>query len=200
MADRACKTCGTDISHLHHFNKYCEEHSPKKAEPKQDVSEEERAAFKATQGKPSGESIAQKRIREIREERKHKRVNIGGFNLKMEAKLPPGMKGRWVNDVNGRIGYLESRGYTAVSEDMEGVVANNTGTGKNITQVVGTKEGGGEMTAHLMMIPEEIFEEDQAIKRKELDKVDEALNRGQQPDSGGHDMSNQYAHVNITHD
>ncbi len=43
---------------------------------------------------------------------------------------------------------------------------------------VGTNEDGTPITGILMKIPKEFFEEDQAIKQKEVDKVDEQILKG----------------------
>jgi hypothetical protein len=209
---------------MHHFSKFCEEHKPAKPARevqtpekegtvsretiraavktvreavKTDVTPEQRAAFK--EASAPTETIAEQRIREIRESRKNKRVEIGGHATRLDAKLPPGMKGRWVNDVNGRPKYLQDeRGYTFVTEDMAGVSAHNTGMGGNISQTVGTMEGGGGLSGVLMMIPEEIYEEDQATKRGALDDIDSALNRGETPDSDEQDMSQRYSDLKIS--
>ena len=43
---------------------------------------------------------------------------------------------------------------------------------------VGTNEDGSEIKGVLMRIPKEVFDEDQALKQKEADKVDEQIMRG----------------------
>jgi hypothetical protein len=45
-------------------------------------------------------------------------------------------------------------------------------------EAVGTNEDGSEITGVLMRIPKELYEEDQAAKQREVDKVDEQIMGG----------------------
>lgn len=46
------------------------------------------------------------------------------------------------------------------------------------SMVVGTNDDGSPITGVLMRQPKEFFEEDQKIKQKEVDRVDQAIKRG----------------------
>ncbi len=46
------------------------------------------------------------------------------------------------------------------------------------SMTVGTNDDGSEIKAVLMRIPEELYKEDQKLKQKEVDKVDEAIRKG----------------------
>lgn len=65
----------------------------------------------------------------------------------------------------GRIQRASNAGYEIVSSDITGMT-------------VGTNDDGTEIKGVLMRIPKETYEEDQKAKQKELDKVDEQINRG----------------------
>jgi hypothetical protein len=59
-------------------------------------------------------------------------------------------------------------GYEFVRSDNE----------KEKPQIVGTNDNGTPIRGFLMRIPKEIFDEDQAAKQKEVDKVDEQIRKG----------------------
>jgi hypothetical protein len=139
----------------------------------------------ATDRKAMG--AAAKRAEEIRAHRAEHRVNIDGVELKLETRgISHGYVGRWVND-DGHIEQLQRRGYEFVDENE--VKAKSDGTGTRISQIVGSKEGGERLQAYLMQIPKEIYDEDQKIKQREVDKVDEAIMSG---NAAGDDQSGTY--------
>ena len=53
--------------------------------------------------------------------------------------------------------------------------------GKSVSRTVGTREGGGGMTAYLMEMPTEWYEQDQALKEQERVKVDERMRANASP-------------------
>lgn len=65
----------------------------------------------------------------------------------------------------GRIQRALKAGYEVVDDEQSG-------------STVGTNEDGSEFKGILMRIPKELYDEDQAVKNKELDKIDEQINRG----------------------
>jgi hypothetical protein len=65
----------------------------------------------------------------------------------------------------GRIQRAQSAGYEVVEHDRSGETA-------------GTNEDGSEIKGILMRQPKEMYDADQALKNKEIDKVDEQIQRG----------------------
>ena len=100
------------------------------------------------------------------------RVPLGVSRIKLNASKREGYVRRWINDVPGRLNAAQQAGYEFVSDDP---LAASTNTGTRISQVVDKSTG---LTSYLMEIPEEFYEEDQAKKAEDLDKIDEELRRG----------------------
>jgi len=65
----------------------------------------------------------------------------------------------------GRIQRAKMAGYEMVAHERSG-------------EAVGTNEDGSEITGVLMRIPKEVYEEDQAAKQREIDKVDSQIMGG----------------------
>ena len=65
----------------------------------------------------------------------------------------------------GRIQRAKMAGYEMVPHERSG-------------EAVGTNEDGSEIQGVLMRIPKELYEEDQAAKQREIDKVDEQIMGG----------------------
>ena len=80
----------------------------------------------------------------------------------------------------GRIQRARAAGYEFVEDEQSG-------------SSVGTNEDGSEVKGVLMRIPKELYDEDQALKNKELDKVDKQIQR-QALDA---DLSQAYGDVKI---
>lgn len=83
---------------------------------------------------------------------------------------------RMVNDVDDRIERFKRGGYEIVTSEHEigmSTVERNTRTGKFGAAV--TKQVGGGVTAVLMRIPKEFYDEDQAAKAAEIDKTEAAM-------------------------
>lgn len=114
--------------------------------------------------KPPDPAVARERETSDRKER----VPLGVRRLKLAAPVEPGFQYRWINDGwghdPGRIAAAEAGGYVHV----EGVAPRR----------VGSNEGGKEITARLMRIPQELYDGDQAAKAKEIDEREEAINKG----------------------
>lgn len=103
-----------------------------------------------------------------------KRVPLGQQRPKMAVQASPGMVGRWVNDVGGRIQAAEQAGYQKVFTDPE----NPEGDKRPLSQTVGVKEDGSPLTAFYMEIPKKFYDEDQRTKQQQVDAVDDAIHRG----------------------
>ncbi len=83
---------------------------------------------------------------------------------------------RMVNDVDDRIERFKRGGYEIVTSEHEigmSTVERSTRTGKFGAAV--TKQVGGGVTAVLMRIPKEFYDEDQAAKAAEVDKTEAAM-------------------------
>jgi hypothetical protein len=76
---------------------------------------------------------------------------------------------RWFNDTPGRIQRAKDAGYEHVVDPR---------TKNPVTLVVGVAERGGGLSAFLMEIPREFYEEDFAAKQEALDEIDKAVQRG----------------------
>lgn len=104
---------------------------------------------------------------------KRPRRRLGGSTLALDAEQRKGYRRRWVNDEPGRIAEFQQAGYAHV--DDESLRSKFPAEGHISTQVGGTS---GPMVAYLMEQKEEYYDEDQAAKQAEIDKIDEQLLRG----------------------
>lgn len=120
-----------------------------------------------------------KRTEERKQERK-KRVPLGGYRSKLA--IPENLVDRkryvprWINDIPGRINQARDGGYTNVEDPN---------TGEDITAIVGRDESGQPITAYLMQIDKDFYEEDFQEKQKEVDKIDEAIYKGRVSEQPG---------------
>ena len=101
-------------------------------------------------------------------EGRQKRIPLGTPMPRLHAETRTGFVRRWINDDKGRLQRAEQAGYTGVQ----------TGDGQTEKRLVGTNEQGQPMYAHLMEQRQEYYDEDQAAKRAENAKVDEAIKAG----------------------
>ena len=108
------------------------------------------------------------------------RVPLGVSRPKLAVPQRQGYVRRWVNDVEGRLSSAEQGGYQFVENqslqigapDVDNV---NRDLGARTSRVVDKSTG---MKAYLMEIKQEYHEEDQGIKMRELDEVDQAIKNG----------------------
>lgn len=101
------------------------------------------------------------------------RIPLGHVAPKMARQASKGMVGRWLNDEAGRIEAARNAGYEHVMEST-GI----DGEEKPVSMVVGVAENGHPLKAYYMEIPEKFYREDQQAKQKEVDRVDDAILRG----------------------
>jgi hypothetical protein len=100
---------------------------------------------------------------------------------------------RWFNDQDGRIERAQAGGYTFVepkevpSLGFGAIHQGNSDAGSKVSKVV--SKGEPIIRAYLMKIQKEYYEADQKEKAKQVDKVDEALRRG---NAGGTNVENAY--------
>ena len=93
------------------------------------------------------------------------RKPFGMAREKLSYEPRPNYHRRWFNAVPGRIEAATEAGYTHVKDSQ----------GKVVTRVVSRYENGDALSAYLMEIPEEFYQEDQAAKQAEVDQVDQAI-------------------------
>ena len=116
-------------------------------------------------------------------EQRAERVPLGIKRSKLEVKdQDPAYMYRWINDVGGRVLDAQNGGYEFVTDAKvgEGDIANrNASAGNRVSRVVGTTDRGNAITAYLMRIRKEFYQDDQAAKKRQLDELDKALKAGQ---------------------
>jgi len=82
---------------------------------------------------------------------------------------------RWVNDVDNRIRMFERGGWEKVTEDVD--IGDRTVDSSNSKQSFATKYVGANVTAYLMKIRRDWYEEDQANKERTIKEKEEDLRR-----------------------
>lgn len=119
-----------------------------------------------------------------------KRVPLGGHRQKLNVhEKQKGYEYRWVNDVPGRIRAAEEAGYEFVNEATVGDTGDgNTDLGSRVSASVGSTGHSQDTKAYLMRIKQEWYDEDQAAKEAERQKVDAAIRQG----SVGSDQEGRY--------
>ena len=121
---------------------------------------------------------------------RRERVPFGQARTKLGVKgLPDNTVGRWVNDSDSRIQEMLDRGYRFVDKDGvfvgEDIIDGNASLDTRVSKIVGRDESGRPLTAHLMAIPKDFHEEDQAAKNQEINELDTAIREGQLSRSAG---------------
>jgi hypothetical protein len=113
------------------------------------------------------------------------RVPLGTHRLKLSAPLREGYHRRWVNDVPGRIMAFEAAGYQFVIKEAAPIIgeghdlSQSEGVGSRVSYYVGTQETGQPMMAYLMEIPQEWYDEDQAVKLGKIKETEAAMRTGE---------------------
>ncbi|MBW2003085.1 MAG: hypothetical protein JRI72_00510 [Deltaproteobacteria bacterium] len=111
----------------------------------------------------------QMKCRPKNKEERQERVPFGSPQRRFKPSPDDGYHYRVFNDnwrkEPGRIQRARAAGYEVVDDPMSG------GT-------VGTNDDGTEIKGVLMRIPQELYDEDQAKKNRELDKIDEQIYGG----------------------
>lgn len=125
-----------------------------------------------------------KRQEETKTKRKE-RIPLGGGHRRLSAPKPrPGMVQRWINSSPGRIDQAQLGGWSFVrdpeaskSGDKRQTENETTDIGTAMSRIVGEAYEGGGRRAYLMEIPEELYNEDQAVKYAKLNMIHAAINR-----------------------
>lgn len=101
----------------------------------------------------------------------------GGRNILTVHGKDPNYAYRWVNDNDAgmRIEKFKQGGWEVVQKDTEVKVGDKVVDQGSVVGSVTTRYVGQGTTAVLMRIPLEWYEEDQAAKQAELDKIDESM-------------------------
>lgn len=136
---------------------------------------------------------------EAAESQRKQRIKYGDPKLRMsvepslkEKLEKQGKVARWVNDEKGRVEKLQLMGYEFVPSEGEQIgdpdtFGGNTDMGSRISKIVGSTKDGKPLRSYLMVQDKESYEEDQSLKEAENKKVDEAIRRGANPQTGEHE-------------
>lgn len=137
----------------------------------------------------SKEEKSQRQL-EIEELRKT-RVPPGIPAKNLEYSSRPGYARRVVCDRHGRLERFVRGGWSFVEKDNleeqnPGLLKAGTREGgdSRVSQVVGTHKDNSPMIGYLMEIPEELYDEDQAVKMEQVDALESGLKTGKSADGG----------------
>lgn len=101
-----------------------------------------------------------------------------GFQYRLKSEPLPGFMTRWVNDDGARLDHFLGLGWDFVTNGDGGVKQHSTDPGNKVSRVVGHKQGGGEMRAYLLKIPQEGYDYYKQLEREQQKQVDETIRRG----------------------
>ena len=111
------------------------------------------------------------------------RKPFGGREQKLKYPDRAGYHRHWFNDEPGRIMRAEEAGYAQVNDPR----------GKPVSTVVGIGRGGGALTAFLMEIPQEWYEEDMAAQDMAVIDMLGQIKTGEYERPAGRDGQLRYA-------
>lgn len=130
---------------------------------------------------------------------RRKRVPVQGAD-RLSLPQRPGFSRRWVREYtnieperSGRIQRFLEAGYSFIQEKGLSVGAERAGDSTALDSRV-TKDGGSGITLYAMEIPQEYYDEDQAAKMEQVDRVERDIKSRLENDSG-----NAYGKVSISH-
>ena len=90
--------------------------------------------------------------------------------------IPEGYTGRWIKDLPGRIEAFINAGWSMLNQRGiligEGGLGSHREVGDVITRHAGPNDG---YTLYLMVLPTELYLQDQAVKQRHADEVDRAM-------------------------
>ena len=134
------------------------------------------------------ETVKSQRQLEIERIRKN-RVPPGIPSMNLDYPKREGYARRVVCDRHGRLDKFLAGGWSFVQQDdleekSSGALkaATREGLDSRVSQVVGTHKDNRPMTGYLMEIPEELYEEDQALKMEHIDNLEAGLRQGSDAD------------------
>lgn len=105
--------------------------------------------------------------------KRKERVPVGIKQYTLRSEHAPDKVGRWVNDRGDRLKRFQRGGYEFV--DDPDATESSDGLGSKKCKVVDKRTGE---KAYLMEIDKDLYDEDQAAKQAELDKVDNRIKTG----------------------
>lgn len=113
---------------------------------------------------------------------RQERIPLGKRFSKLTVPNRQGYQRRWLNDKPGRIEDAKNGGWSLV-DDPSLKVGNssddgNSELGSAVSRTVGVHEGGGQMRAYLMEIPQNMYNEDQQNKSTRRINVEKSIIRG----------------------
>lgn len=114
--------------------------------------------------------------------RRETRQPFGSQTQKLAYPKREGYHHHWFNDTPGRVDQALQAGYVHVKDK----------TGKNVSRVVGTQDGGGGLTAFLMEIPQEWYDEDMAREEERNFATEAAIKRGDLVGAPGMDNAERF--------
>jgi len=129
-----------------------------------------------------------KRADDRQPEGRRKRTPLGVMRGKLDAKIPDGFVGRWINDEGNRISAAIQGGWEFMKGGEpvgQGPVDLNSDLGSYTSQIAGTKDDGSPLRTYLMVIKREWYEEDQREKQRPVDEIDNQIRRGKFAPNGG---------------
>ena len=111
-----------------------------------------------------------------RPNRKAKRIPVSGSRdiLTVEGK-DPNFKYSWVNDTDNMLARFQRGGYQFVDHAVE--VGQSVADSSEGTSSIVSKDVGKGVTAYLMRIPMEFYEEDQRNKHKRITEQEDDMRR-----------------------
>lgn len=114
-----------------------------------------------------------------------RRTPLGQFRSKLSIdgyNIPDSKVARWVNDVPGRVQNALEGGYQLVRDPQREVdVGDDPLRTRKVDSAIAVTVGerdGKPLTAYLMVIDKDLYDEDQRDKQKPLNEMDDAIRRG----------------------
>lgn len=135
------------------------------------------------------DDVKSQRQQEV-ERRRKLRVAPGVASRNLDYPAKEGWVRRVVCDRHGRLDKFVNGGWSFVSKDDEGSenpegilkAGTREGLDSRVSQVVGTHKDNTPMHGYLMEIPEELYDEDQAVKMERIDALEGTLRAGMDAD------------------
>lgn len=125
--------------------------------------------------------------------KKRVRVPFGAHRLKLQTAQRPGYVRRWFNDTEDRVQRALDGGWQFVEKGEvtvgEGALHEESTDLNNYVSKIVSKGKTASIRAYLMEIPQEYYDEDQALKEQVNKRVDEAILAGT---PGGATVENAY--------
>lgn len=116
-----------------------------------------------------------------------RRIPLNGNRTKLDAKIPSGYVGRWVNDEQDRpwrmcneAGWQFMKSGSPLGNPFVGNESEtrNSDLGTYTSQIVGVNPDGTPLRAYLMVIKKEWYDEDKQAKLKPVDEIERAIKGG----------------------